>query len=247
MTGSELAGNERVRGVPRTPPALDRAGPPGHTSRVAGCCDSRGCDGVFGERFARGLAKRYRRRGLRRTEQRIVDDIVARGVDGATVLEIGGGVGELQLELLRAGAARATNLELVDAYDVHARALATEAGLGDRIERRIVDIAADPQEVDPADVVVLHRVVCCYPDAERLLAAAADHANRLLVVSHPPRHAATLALLGLQNALLRVTGKTYRAYLHRPEFMVDVVERHGLRVVGTHHGLVWHVLVLSRT
>ena len=213
---------------------------------MAGCCDSRGCDGVFDDRFARRVAKRYRTRGLSRTEQRIVDGIVARGVDGATVLEIGGGVGELQLELLRAGAERATNLELVDVYDVHARALATEAGLGDRIERRIVDIAADPRDVEPADVVVLHRVVCCYPDAERLLAAAADHTNRLLVVSHPPRHAVTLALLVLENAWQRVTGRTYRAFLHPPELMIDVLERHGLRVVDTHRGLAWHVLVLSR-
>ncbi|HEX6918468.1 MAG TPA: methyltransferase domain-containing protein [Phycicoccus sp.] len=213
---------------------------------MAGCCDSRGCDGVFGDRFARRLAKRYRRRGLGRTERRIVDGLVARGVDGATVLEIGGGVGELQLELLRAGAARATNLELVDVYDEHARALAAEAGLADRVERRIIDVAADPQEVDPADVVVLHRVVCCYPDAERLLAAAADHTNRLLVFSHPPRHVVTRVLLVLQNAWLRVTGKAYRAFLHPPELMLEVLQRHGLRVVDTHHGIAWHVVVLNR-
>lgn len=213
---------------------------------MAGCCDSRGCDGVFGDRFARHLARRYRKRGLARTEQWMVDGIVARGVDGATVLEVGGGVGELQLELLRAGAARSTNLELVDVYDVHARALATEAGLAERIERRIVDIAADPQEVEPADVVVLHRVVCCYPDAERLLAAAADHTNRLLVFSHPPRHVVTQVLLVLENAWQRVTGKTYRAFLHPPELMIDVLERHGLRVLDTHRGLAWHAVVLSR-
>ena len=201
---------------------------------------------MFGDRFARRLAKRYRTRGLGRTEQWVVDGIVARGVDGATVLEIGGGVGELQLELLRAGAAHATNLELVDVYDVHARALATEAGLVDRVERRLVDIAADPQQVEAADVVVLHRVVCCYPDVERLLAAAADHTNRLLVVSHPPRHAATLALVALENAWLRVTRKTYRAFLHPPELMIDVLERHGLWVVDRHRGLAWHAVVLAR-
>ena len=49
--------------------------------------------------------------------------------------------------------------------------------MGDRIERRILDIAVDPQDVEAADVVVLHRVVCCYPDVGRLLAAAADHTN----------------------------------------------------------------------
>jgi magnesium-protoporphyrin O-methyltransferase len=32
-----------------------------------------------------------------------------RGIDGATVLKIGGGVGQVQVELLRRGAARAVN------------------------------------------------------------------------------------------------------------------------------------------
>jgi 16S rRNA G966 N2-methylase RsmD len=43
-----------------------------------------------------------------------------RGVDGASVLEVGGGVGDIQLELLGRGASRTSNLELVDAYDTDA-------------------------------------------------------------------------------------------------------------------------------
>ena len=65
------------------------------------------------------------------------------------------------------------NLELSPAYDAEARSLLGEAGIdADRVDRRLHDIAADPEAVEPADVVVLHRVVCCYPDYERLLAHA---------------------------------------------------------------------------
>ena len=45
--------------------------------------------------------------------------------------------------------------------------------MADRVDRRLLDIAAEPERVEPADIVVLHRVVCCYPDYERLLTAAA--------------------------------------------------------------------------
>jgi magnesium-protoporphyrin O-methyltransferase len=201
---------------------------------------------VFSDRYARQLARRYRTRGLNRTERRIVELAVSRGVDGATVLEVGGGVGGLQLELLRAGASRATNLELVDVYDEHARALAAEAGLAGRIDRRILDLAAGPQDVEGADVVVLHRVVCCYPDVGRLLATAADHANRVLVFSHPPRNLATRVLLRLQNAVYVLSGTSFREFVHPPELMTDVLERHGLRVVDVHRGLLWTVVALSR-
>ena len=50
-------------------------------------------------------AARYRRRGLDRTARRMVDLLTEAGIDGATVLEIGGGVGEIELELLERGAA----------------------------------------------------------------------------------------------------------------------------------------------
>jgi hypothetical protein len=107
----------------------------------------------------------------------------------SSLLEIGGGVGKLQIELLKRGAARAVDLELSAAYEQEAKSLLREAGLEERAERRLHDIAMDPEGVEAADVVVLHRVVCCYPDYERLLGRAAQHARRLLVFSYPPRNA----------------------------------------------------------
>jgi magnesium-protoporphyrin O-methyltransferase len=201
---------------------------------------------MFGERFARHRARRYRRRGLDATERRMVDFLSARGVEGATVLEIGGGVGALQIELLRRGAARATNLELVDAYDAQARQLAADAGVTGRVHRRRLDIAAAPGEVEAADVVVLHRVVCCYPDYEKLLGAAADHARRLLVFSHPPRNAVSRALLGTQNLMFRLTGKTFRTFAHPPDEMLRVLHDRGLVSSYAHRGLAWRVAGLER-
>jgi hypothetical protein len=67
---------------------------------------------MFDVRFAKRMAARYRKKGLDKTARRMVELLAERGVQGATVLEIGGGVREIQLELLRLGAASATNLEL---------------------------------------------------------------------------------------------------------------------------------------
>jgi cyclopropane fatty-acyl-phospholipid synthase-like methyltransferase len=107
------------------------------------------------------MAKRYRKRGLDKTARRMVGFLEQRGIEGATVLEVGGGVGEIQIELLKRGAAHTVNLELSPAYDAEAERLLGEAGLQERAERRLHDIAVEPHAVEPADVVVLHRVVCC--------------------------------------------------------------------------------------
>ena len=213
---------------------------------MSGCCDPEGYAAVFGSGFARHRERRYRRRGLGATEREIVTFLTHQGIHGATVLEIGGGVGEIQLELLRAGAATATNLELVAAYDGPARRLADEAGLWPRMERRLVDIVERPTEVPSADVVVLHRVVCCYPDHAKLLAAAADHARRLLVFSHPPRNLASRAIVSAENALLRLRGSTFRSWTHPPQSMLEVAQGRGFAAVHQHRGLAWHVQGLVR-
>jgi 2-polyprenyl-3-methyl-5-hydroxy-6-metoxy-1,4-benzoquinol methylase len=153
---------------------------------MASCCPSGGYHRFFNQRFARRLANPYRKRGLETTAQRMVEFLQAAGVEGASVLEIGGGIGEIEVELLQAGAARAQNVELSGAYQESARTLAAQAGVQERLDWRIHDLAQDPGAVAPADLVVVHRVMCCYPDYERLLGAAADHARRALVFSYPP-------------------------------------------------------------
>jgi magnesium-protoporphyrin O-methyltransferase len=208
------------------------------------CCEPRGYDELFGARFSRHLARRYRKRGLDRTASRMVEFLTRQGIEGASVLEIGGGVGDLQLELLRRGAARATNLELVDAYDADARALAAEAGLADRVTRRRLDLAVTPEAVEPHDVVVLHRVVCCYPDHRRLLDAAAGHARRLLVFSHPPLNPVSRATFAVENLVFRLRRMTFRTYLHDPADLVSAAEKGGLRAAFRHRSLAWHVVGL---
>jgi magnesium-protoporphyrin O-methyltransferase len=211
------------------------------------CCDPRGCDDFFGGKFARRMANRYRKRGLDKTAARMVAFLEEQGVVGATVLEIGGGVGEIELELLKRGAARATNLELSPAYDHEALSLVKEAGIDEgRVDRRLHDIAADPDAVEAADVVVLHRVVCCYPDYERLLGAAAVRARRLLVFSHPPRNLGTRAFVALENVALRLRRKELRTFVHSPEAMLDVCREHGLTPAYAHAGVKWQVDGLSR-
>jgi magnesium-protoporphyrin O-methyltransferase len=208
---------------------------------MACCCPPRDYDRFFGTRFARRLAKKYRKRGLDKTSRKMADFLQERGIEGATVLEIGGGVGEIEIELLKAGAARAQNLELSPAYEEEARKLAEEAGVGGRVEWRIHDIAEDPEAVELADVVVMHRVVCCYPDYERLLGAAADHARRALVFSYPPRHAPSRAFWGVFNLVMRLRGSGFRGFAHPPGAMLAVLEGHGLQRTYDYHGRIWQV------
>jgi hypothetical protein len=185
-----------------------------HFPVMTGCCNARGCDKVFGGWFASRVARRYRKKGLDKTARRIVAFLEAQGIEGATVLEIGGGVGEIGLELLRRGAARAVNLELSAAYEEQGRRLFREHGLEERMTWRLHDIAADPDAIQPAEIVVLHRVVCCYPDYRRLLGAAADHARRFVLFSYPPRNPLSRLFVAGANFVTRACREEFRAFVH---------------------------------
>src|SRR5688572_13344384 len=210
------------------------------------CCAVPGAEGyeeVFDDRFARKAARRYRRKGPTATERRIVSFISAAGVDEATVLEIGGGVGEIQLELLARGAARTVNLELSSSYEAEAARLISEAGVAGRVTRRLgVDLAVTTEDVAIADVVVLHRVVCCYPDYERLLGAAADRARHTIVFSHPPRTLTRRAFVAVGNVTLRLSHKSYRGFIHSPSAMIETLRRHGFEPRLRHNGPSWCVV-----
>lgn len=213
---------------------------------MADCCGPEGYAETFNNRFARRVARRYRRRGLTRSERAIVSFLTDRGIEGASILEIGGGVGEVHVELLRRGAARATNLEISTGYEPEANRLLDTSGMAARVDRRLLDIAQEPDRVEQADVVVLHRVVCCYPDHARLLEAAAGKAGRLLVFSHPPRNLATRAAFWVDNSLRRLKGDTFRAFVHPPTAMRDTVLHAGLRDTYRWRGFGWCVVGLER-
>ncbi|MGH8940714.1 MAG: class I SAM-dependent methyltransferase, partial [Actinomycetes bacterium] len=205
------------------------------TGGVPSCCDPKDYNSTFSDRFARRVAKRYSKHGLSPAAVQIVEFVTSHGVKGASVLEIGGGVGDIQLELLRRGAAKVTNLEISTQYEAEAARLLERSGMARRVDRRFLDIARLPDGVEPAGVVVLHRVVCCYADYQSLLSAAARHARRLFVYSHPPDNPTVRAMFWGENCLRRIRRNAFRAYVHPPDAMIAAAEAEGLRTTYRHH------------
>jgi magnesium-protoporphyrin O-methyltransferase len=211
---------------------------------VSSCCAPR-YRRVFGKRQARRDARRYRRKGLDETAQRIVDGVAERGVSGATVLEVGGGVGAIDIELLKAGAREATVVELSAEYDEEAAGLLAENQLEGRVVRRHGDFVEVGDVIEPADVVVMHRVVCCYPDPEALVGAAALHAGRLLALSFPRETWWIRIGWYAVDAWFRLVYR-FESYVHAHSTILGAAGRAGFTPVREQTGWLWHVAVLER-
>lgn len=194
---------------------------------MAGCCNTKSYERMFGAKQARLDAKRYRTRGVRGTSRDLVE--LAGDVSGASILEVGGGVGAIEIELLAAGAERATDVELSGEYEEEALKLLAERGLSDRVERRVGDFVVEPGE--PHDVVVMHRVVCCYPDVDALVGAAAASAKRRMLLTYPQERWWTRAGIQAINFFMRLNGSDFRAFVHPVARMSAAAGEHGLELV----------------
>jgi 2-polyprenyl-3-methyl-5-hydroxy-6-metoxy-1,4-benzoquinol methylase len=211
------------------------------------CCVPRGYETMFGERSARRDAKRYRRKGLDDTAERMVKFLRGRGLEGMSVLEIGGGVGAIEVELLKGGAERAVNVELSPYYERTARDLWRKAGVEERAEYRVANVAADGKEIERADAVLMHRVVCCYPDHDALVGAAAERSLRYLLMSFPRERPLIRAGLATINLVARLLRWEYRSYVHPVAEILAAAERRGLKPAFEHRGLIWHLAALERS
>jgi hypothetical protein len=201
---------------------------------------------MFKPRVARRSLDRYRSKGLDRIERSMLASASAGGVDGARVLEIGGGIGTIQSELLVSGAARGEVVELVQAWEPYAAELAREKGLDERTRFRVADILENPEAVEPADVVIMNRVVCCSPDGVELTGTAARLAGHTLVLSFPRDAFWLRAGVRAMNATFKVMGWSFRAFVHPRGSLVAAAEREGMKLTAGGHGFAWEYMAFDR-
>jgi magnesium-protoporphyrin O-methyltransferase len=216
--------------------------------RPPGCrCDY---DAFFGDWIVRREVEAYRRHGARGETRRLIDALIdglrAEGVPDASVLDIGGGMGAIGLELMAAGA---TTVELVEASGPYLEAARQEAerrGSRDRLRGHHGDFVALAGDIEPADVVTLDKVVCCYPDWSGLVESSVAHARRLYGLVYPIQRWWIRLAWPILNGILGLFRQPIRVYLH-PQREIDArIRSAGFEPRSWHRGLVWQTVVYRR-
>ena len=191
---------------------------------------------------------KYKSKGLTASSQVLLDFISKKGLTGKTVLEIGCGTGFFALETIRHGAVSCVGVDLSSAAIHEANEFAKESGLQDRARFEVANAASAHQP--PSDIVVMDKVLCCYPDAEALLKTASDSSKELLGFVVPRYEGLMRPAMRIGTALinlverLRQTG--FRLYLHPLRSIDDLLAGSGFHQETRAKSRFWLIFLYAR-
>ncbi len=188
----------------------------------------------------------YREGGPAATTQALIGALVRAGVERSTVLDIGGGVGAIQLELLKAGAREATSVDVSAAYLDAAREEAARQGFNGRITFQLGDFVDLAPRIPVADIVTLDRVVCCYAKMEPLVRRSAERCRRLYGLVYPRDRWLERSVVGIQNAFRWLWRNPFRSFVHSVDAMDALIRSLGFTLRRRVRTFAWEVVVYEK-
>lgn len=210
------------------------------------CCQCEGIEREFDAKDAEHEIEAYRKDGPAETTQILIDALTDQGVEGLSLLDIGGGVGAIQHAMLSAGASTATAVEASTAFARAAKDEARELGWSDKVDVRQGDFIDLAETVVAHDIVTLDRVICCYHDMESLVQLSTARASKMYGLVYPRDVWWNRILSRIGNLALWITRNPFRTFIHSDAGVQRIVTQVGLQKVFHKKLLSWQVAIYTR-
>jgi magnesium-protoporphyrin O-methyltransferase len=210
------------------------------------CCQAAGLEEVMDFRTAAKDLKRYRKDGPQGTTKILLDALIPLGVQGLRHLDIGGGAGALQHELLQAGVEQVTSVDASSAYLQAARQEAERQGHAHRIRQHHGDFVDMAHEMKPVEIVTLDRVVCCYDDMPGLIANSTRLASKFYGIVYPKDSRWMRAFTWISNLYFRLRRSQFRVFTHSNAAIEQLIQESGLKRIFSRSTFVWKIRIYQR-
>ena len=209
-------------------------------------CQCKEIESVFDETLAEDELEKARRRGPRRTTRMLIEALRERGLSGKTLLDIGGGVGTIQHQLLAAGVKEAVDVDASTAYLKTAREEAKRLGFDGRVTFHHGNFVEVAPSVPKADIVTLDRVICCFDDMEDLVEASAKKAKATYGLVYPLDAWWTRLGVRFINFTRRLRKDDFRIFAHPTCRVESILGEHGLKRTFRRRWGMWQVAVFAK-
>jgi magnesium-protoporphyrin O-methyltransferase len=210
------------------------------------CAQCQGIEEQFDLESAEGDLEDYQKKGLSKSSQWLVETLAEKGVAGLSLLDIGGGVGMIQHELLNEGAASATHVDASSAYIEVAKAEAERRGLGDKIRFRHGNFTELAPDIETADIVTLDKVICCFDDMHALVKSSAEKAGKYYGLVFPNDSWWIKMVFIIVNFFGRFRSNPFSIFVHSSDDVEQIVTGSGLSREDYKRGFIWQMIVYAR-
>jgi Methyltransferase domain len=209
------------------------------------CC--RQCIGIekfFDQKTAEKNLKRYLKRGARKPTQMLIDAIKEHHPVGS-LLDIGGGIGAIQLALLQESIEKVTNVDASNGYMEVAKGEAEKRGVFSQIQYEFGDFVDVAEQLEKHTVVTLDKVICCYPDMVDLVRLSSDKSEKYYGLVYPKYNLFTKMFRAFGNTVISLFNKDFRSYLHSNVDVRSIVDKDFKEVYYRTSG-VWQIVLFER-
>ena len=211
-----------------------------------GCCQYQGIENMFDKKAVKRDLKRYLKKGPSKTTSMLLEAINKIGVQGLDFLDIGGGIGAIQHNLIKAGASKGTSFEASSAYNDVVKEEALHNGLAEKVNFKHGDFATAAGAADSADIVTLDKVICCYDNMSELVGLSSKLARKIYAVIYPRDVWWTKLALPMLNFYPRIKGSSFRGFIHPTKKVEEIIFGNGLKRNYYSTTLFWQVAIFIR-
>lgn len=207
------------------------------------CCEEDLAHLAYDGLNAAGDLENWRSGRLFGATRDLIEVVGDAGVEGATLLDVGAGVGAVHLTLLERGLGRAIDVDASREYLAVARAEAERRGLAGRVEHWYGDIVELAGDLPAVDVVTLDSVICCYPYLPALLRAVLSSRPRIVGITYPRDVWWMRAYMRLYNVIHGMRRRLGCYYIYRHAELNRRMADAGYRPIHDGGSRIWRVVV----
>ncbi len=211
------------------------------------CCNQcTGIEKLFDRKSAEKELKKYRRGKLHRPTRLLLEVLGTQNLKGLSLMDVGGGVGIIQLELFKKGIASATDVDASPGYISVAKEAAEADGVKNNInyhQGNFIDIAPS---LETQDIVTLDKVICCFPEVENMLHQSLQKAHKYYALVFPRDHVPGRFFGWLGNLWFKISGTPFRFYLHPSTLVHSTITNHGFERIEYRTTAGWQVALYRK-
>jgi len=203
------------------------------------CCPHSKSGGRIFSFFARSYKKRFSKKGFEPSQQQLMAGLEQAGYKNSTLLEVGSGVGYLHQVLLEQGARSAVGIDFSQEMLTEASNWAAEKNLTERTTYIQGDFIELLDKVEPADVTILDKVICCYPFAELLVNSSITKTKKVYALSYPRKRWFIQTTVACSAFFLKLIGSSFRPYVHNPKDIEKWICEKGFKKTHQQQTFIW--------